>query len=241
MALEIGHIDALYRYPVKSMAGTRLAGADLAWHGIAGDRRLALRKMRDRGSFPWLSASTLPELLQFTPLVGDINEAGAPTHVRTPDGQELDTFGDALAADIERRHGAPVQMMALRQGIFDEASVSVISTDTVREIESAAGSAPDMRRFRPNIVVRLLRPDAFQEDQWVGGTLAFGEAGSGPRVSVTMPDERCSMVNLDPDSARSDPRVLRTIVRMNRNNAGIYGVVTRPGRLEVGQIVVLHT
>jgi hypothetical protein len=48
------------------------------------------------------------------------------------------------------------------------------------------------------------------------------------------------MVNLDPDSASSAPEVMKAVVRVNQNYAGIYGVVTRIGRLKVGQKVVLH-
>jgi antitoxin HicB len=39
------------------------------------------------------------------------------------------------------------------------------------------------------------------------------------------------MVNLDPDSARPAPEVMNAIVRANQNYAGIYGAVTRVGRL----------
>jgi hypothetical protein len=34
--------------------------------------------------------------------------------------------------------------------------------------------------------------------------------------------------------------VLKAVVRANQNNAGIYGTVTRVGRLAVGQTVRLH-
>ncbi len=54
-------------------------------------------------------------------------------------------------------------------------------------------------------------------------------------IGVTNHDERCSMVNFDPDSARQDAEVLRTIVRMRNNKAGVYATVTRRGRLAVGQ------
>jgi hypothetical protein len=47
------------------------------------------------------------------------------------------------------------------------------------------------------------------------------------------------MVNLDPDSARRAPDVLKAVVRANQNNAGIYGTVTRTGRLAVGQTMFL--
>jgi uncharacterized protein len=131
-------------------------------------------------------------------------------------------------------------MMHLRDGIFDEASVSVITADTVREIGRVAGRGPELRRFRPNIVVRLLRPNPFEEDKWLSGVLLFGEPGEGPRVSVTMRDARCSMVNFDPDSGRSTPEVLKSIVRANQNNAGIYGTVIRTGRLATGQTIRLQ-
>ena len=43
------------------------------------------------------------------------------------------------------------------------------------------------------------------------------------------------MINLDPDSAQALPRVLKSVVRVNQNNAGVYGSVTRTGTLAVGQ------
>jgi uncharacterized protein len=241
MALEIGRIEALFRYPVKSMRGEQLDGASLGWHGLDGDRRLALRRLDERGGFPWLTAGRLPDLTSFTPLRRDDGkDEGLPTHVRTPEGVEWPVFGDALAADVGRRYGAPVQMMQLRHGIFDDATLSVITSDTVREIGRLAGASPDVRRFRPNVVVRSTRAVPFEEDDWVGGVLTFGERDDAPAVSVTMRDVRCAMVNIDPDGGSSAPEVLKALVRANQNNAGVYGTVTRIGRLAVGQAVVLH-
>jgi uncharacterized protein YcbX len=241
MPIEIGHVEALFRYPVKSMGGERLEAAELGWHGFEGDRRLAFRRSDDRSGFPWLSASKLPDLLLFTPQRReDGAEGDLPTHVRTPDGKEMPVFGEDLAAEVGRRYGAPVQMMQLKHGIFDEASVSVIAFDTVRELGQLAGQSPDVRRFRPNILVRPLRSVPFQEDEWVGGVLSFGEGDAAPAITVTMRDARCSMVNLDPDSARSAPEVMKAVVRANQNNAGIYGAVTRIGRLAVGQTIFLR-
>jgi uncharacterized protein len=241
MLIKIGHVAAIFRYPVKSMGGERLEVANLGWHGLDGDRRLALRRTDDRSGFPWLSASKLPDLVLFTPLRReDGAEGDLPTHIRTPNGEEMPVFGEDLAAEVGRRYGAPVQMMQLKHGIFDEASISVIASDTVREIERLAGRSLDIRRFRPNVVVRLLRSGPFQEDEWVGGVLSFGEGDDAPAITVTMRDVRCSMVNLDPDSARPAPEVLKAVVREHQNTAGIYGAVTRIGRLAVGQTIFLR-
>jgi uncharacterized protein YcbX len=241
MPIEIGHVEALFRYPVKSMAGERLETATLGWHGLDGDRRLAFRRMDNRGGFPWLTASKLPDLLRFAPVRREDRADGdLLTHIRTPEGAEMPVFSEDLAAKIEHRCGASVQMMQLKHGIFDEASLSVIALDTVHEVSRLAGVGPDVRRFRPNVVVRLLRSLPFREDEWLGGVLSFGEEDTAPAIAVTMRDERCAMVNLDPDSATPTPEVMKAIVRRNENYAGIYGTVTRVGRLAVGQTLFLR-
>ena len=131
MLVDVGMVEAMFRYPVKSMAGEALAAADLGWHGLAADRRLALRRTADRSGSPWLTARALPELLRFVPVQRGAEAAAEfPTHVRSPEGEELPAFGEELASEIGRRCGTPVQMMRLNHGIFDAASVSLISTAT---------------------------------------------------------------------------------------------------------------
>src|ERR1700726_4816360 len=126
MPIEIGHVEAIFRYPVKSMAGEQLEGANLGWYGLDGDRRLAFRRINDHSGMPWLTASKLPDLLRFVPCRKDDPQEDIPTHIRTPDGEEMTVFGEDLAREVGRRYGAPVQMMQLRHGVFDEACISVI-------------------------------------------------------------------------------------------------------------------
>ena len=241
VATKIGQIEAIFRYPVKSMRGEALDSAALGWHGLDGDRRLAFRRLDERSGFPWLTASKLPDLILFTPQRSkDASGDALPTHVLTPEEEKLPVFGEALAAEVGRRYGAHVEMMQLKHGIFDDASVSVITSDTVREVCRLAGKGADVRRFRPNIVVRSTRAVPFEEDEWVGGVLTFGDGDDVPAVAVTARDVRCAMVNIDPDNGSFAPEVLKAAVRANENNAGIYGTVTRIGQLAVGQTVVLH-
>ena len=47
------------------------------------------------------------------------------------------------------------------------------------------------------------------------------------------------MINLDPDTATQDKRVLKTVVRLNKNNAGVYGTVVQTGTIRVGDPVSL--
>ena len=240
MRIKIGEVEALYRYPVKSMAGECVDVTDVGWHGLDGDRRLSFRRADDRGGFPWLQASRLPELILFVPLRLRPAVGNLPTHVRTPEGQELAVFGQELAREVGRRHGSPVEMMHLDRGIFDEASISVIASATVCEVARLAAQRPDVRRFRPNILIASQRSVPFEEDEWVGGVLWFGEVNEGAAIGITNRDERCSIVNFDPDSARPTPEVLKAVVRVRDNKAGVYGTVTRRGRVAVGLPVFLE-
>ena len=238
MPIKIGEVEALFRYPVKSMSGERLEAADVGWHGLDGDRRLAFHRLDDRGGFPWLTASKLPELILFAPQrrgPGDL-----PTHVRTPDGEELAVFGQELATEVGRRHGSPVEMMHLNRGIFDEASISLITSATVGEIGRLVAQPMDVRRFRPNILIASGPGVPFEEDGWVGGVLSFGDTDEAVTIAITNRDERCAMVNFDPDSARTDAGVLKAIVKNRDNKAGVYGTVTRRGRLAVGQPILFE-
>ncbi len=178
--MEVGRITAIFRYPVKSMAGESLDVARLGFHGIEGDRRFAFRRLADTSTFPWLTASKLPQLLLYKPFARDSSTADLlPTHVCTPDGKEYELRSDELREEVSRQCGSDVELMSLKHGIFDEACISVISLGTVHCIERESGRDLDLRRFRPNVVIETNSAEPFAEDKWVGRTLMFGEGNGG--------------------------------------------------------------
>jgi uncharacterized protein YcbX len=233
---RIGQVEALNRYPVKSMAGEALECAVLGWHGIEGDRRLSFRRIGEPVGFPWLTAGRFPELLLFQPLRAD-GDGDLPSRVRTPDGRELELAGAELRAELSQQFGKDVELMRLDHGIFDDAVLSLIAVDTLTAIERALDQPVDVRRFRPNVVVRGDDPRPFADDRWVGSVVSFGESEAGPAVAITLRDQRCSMINIDPDSADSDPSFMRAVVRLNDNNAGVYATVVRCGTIAVGDSI----
>jgi uncharacterized protein YcbX len=233
----LGTIQSLFRHPVKSMKAQRPTTLELSWHGVAGDRRFALRRVSVRGDFPYLTASKFPELLLYEPFGGGTSSPEGPaTHVRTPAGAEFELMDPALDQELSRRSGHEIQMMHHRHGIFDDGCVSILAASTLRAIEQEAGRELDVRRFRPNIVVHTESSRPFGEDEWLGRVLEFG-GQNGPKIHITSRDERCAMINLDPETARTDPQLMKIVTRLNQNCAGVYGVVVGTGTLAVGQPV----
>ena len=224
------------------MAGVSSDSASLNWYGLQGDRRFAFRRLNDKSDFPWLSASHFPELLLYHPLGHDEKaEEPLPTQVRTPEGMVLPIGSAELQQNVAERFGSPVELMKLKNGIFDEGIVSVINVATMSAISREAGQNLDTRRFRANIVIVSDTTEPFTEDSWVGGRLIFGGNESGPMLTVTNRDLRCMMINLDPDTAKQNPGLMKAVVRMNGNYAGAYASVARTGQISVGQSISLIT
>lgn len=241
--IPVGYVREITRYPVKSMAGIAAESAIVGWHGLAGDRRFAFRRIGADNGFPWLAASKLPELLLYQPIgLDESTGEPLPTHVRTQSGSLLEIGSAQLNQEIAQRFGSEVELMQFKHGIFDEAPISVISQSTITGIGREAGTKGDLdrRRFRANILVETDSDDLFLEDNWLGCTLVFGDAdAAGPAVHVTMPDVRCVMINFDPDTAAKDARLMKTVARLNQNNAGVYATVLRTGVIRVGDRVRL--
>lgn len=231
-ANEVARVAALWRYPVKSMAGQALDAAEVGWHGIAGDRRWAFVQERlVRSNFPWLTMRERSDLGRYRPrFADDSRPEQSDTVVVTPGGAELDVADPALAAEL----GGGVRLLRLNRGTFDAAPLSLISRQTVAALGRLAGLELDPRRFRANLVVDA--GAAFAEESWVGATIRFG----GARMRVDQRDERCVMVNIDPVSSQRDPRVLRAIAQNRGACLGVYGTPVEPGRVAVGDAVVLE-
>ncbi|TWU10332.1 MOSC domain protein [Novipirellula galeiformis] len=235
---RIGQISKLTRYPVKSMAGVEMEHSDLGWHGLVGDRRFGVRQMKNASGLAWLTANRMPELLMYRPCDFDTDSGERlPTRVQSPAGDVFEIEGDKLRAEIRDQIGCDVEVMAMKDGIFDDSPISVIATQTVSTLCNEAGVAVDSRRFRANIVLNCDEVAPFLEDDWVGRVLMFGVGNSAPAVQITKRDVRCKMIGLNPDTAQHDPSVVKSAVKLNENNAGVYGDVIRTGTISIGDPV----
>jgi len=152
------------------------------------------------------------------------------TLVRTPAGDELEVVDPALGAEL----GDGVRVIKQDRGVFDAMPLSLVSTQSVAALGALVGSELDPLRFRPNLLIDASEP--FEEETWVGSVVRVG----GISMRVDQQDERCVIVNVDPVTSARNPAVLRAIAQHRATCTGVYGSVVSPGRVAVGDPVVLE-
>ncbi len=231
-----GRVVSLWRYPVKSMGAEALDEIDVSWHGLAGDRRWAfVRDNAVHNGFPWMTIRDRSDMSHYVPSFTNPRRPEiSPTVVRTPAGAELDVSDPALAAEV-----CPEGAHLIRQarGAFDTFPLSLITTQTVAELGNIVGAALDVRRFRPNILVEATDDTPFQEDAWLGRVIRIGDM----QMRVDKRDGRCAVITIDPDTGEQNPAVLKAVADERQGCLGVYGSTVEPGRVAVGDELILST
>ena len=228
---ELGRVAAIWRYPVKSMAGESLTEVDVSWNGLAGDRRWAfVRDGMTHSNFPWLTIREQPAMCHYRPSFTDPDRPEASTTiVRTPTGAAFDVTDPALRAEL----GTSLPVIKTERGFFDAEPLSLVTTQTVAALAAMVGADLTPLRFRPNLVVTAADDAPFQEDAWVGSVLRVG----GMQMRVDKRDGRCVMVNVDPVTTLRNPAVLKAIAAERQACLGVYGSIVEPGQVAVGDPV----
>jgi uncharacterized protein len=206
----------------------------VTWNGVPGDRRWAfVRKGKVSSGFPWLTIRERPDMWRYRPsFVQPHLPDKSRTVVVTPTGAEFDIIAPALAAEL----GDGVSVIRSERGLFDAMPLSVVTTQTVKALSALSGTAIDARRFRPTLLIDGSSAAPFREDTWVGRVLRIGAL----RVRIDKRDQRCVMVNVDPETTRKSTAVLRAIARERNACLGVYGTIVEPGRVALGDPVALE-
>ena len=227
----------LWRYPVKSLQGEQVESVAVTGDGLEGDRRFVIHDLETGFG---LTARRVPELLFASArLRGD-----GGVDITLPDGspaRDDDALSAwlgrpvalrALDADVPRRYENPVvdfereserdwKPFSGAAGAFHDSPrvrVSLVSAATI--------GSWDRRRFRSNVLL-----DGEGEDSLVGSRVTLGDAV----IEVGERLERCVMTTRpQPGGIERDLQVLRTIARERDACLAVGGLVTREGRVSVG-------
>lgn len=229
-----GAVGELWRYPVSSMAGERLARVSIGAGGVAGDRIWGL-----------LDAAT-----------GRIASPGREKHFLGVPRAHARAAGHGVALSLDGEHWAGPEDAALLERLsrafgftpqlkpfdaagsggfrprYDHAPVHLVTTAALRSLgRELPGSVIDARRFRPNILVDW--PDgaeAIPEHGWIGREIRIGQVVLRGRE----PCGRCGFITIAQQELPQDVEILRTVVRRHGRHFGIYCDVVTPGEIAAG-------
>jgi uncharacterized protein YcbX len=148
---------------------------------------------------------------------------------------------------------APVHAEVLHLGdaspggtFHDFAPLHLLTTSTLARIaELSPHGAVEMKRYRPNVVVRTTAA-GFTENDWAGRDLRIG---GDLTIRVMARTPRCAIPTLEHGDLPRDVDALRVPAAHNRISpldglgpqpcAGVYAQVLHPGRIQVGDLVRL--
>ena len=205
-------VDAIWRYPVKTLAGEPLSVAELTGAGIAGDRVVyvrgpeGVRTSRRFHRLLGLKGTTSP--------TGDVLVNGMPWR----DFEVLKLIRKAAGEDAWLEESDMYDR-------FDVLPLLVATDGAVKEF------GRDVRRLRPNIVVG--GTVGMEETTWPGSELRIGDVG----IYLDSLRPRCPMTTVDPDTLERDPQVLRDIGQRFGGRLALNADVIRPGMIHVGDAV----
>ena len=259
----IGAVESLWRYPIKSMRGQEMPEAFMGFAGIYGDRCYAFKNSAARKGFPYLNANVQQQMLLYRPQFRHPERASQPPNlteatsiapgitpanadaedmlldVVTPSGEILSVDNPALVKLLGEGISEKNQLTLVRsdRALTDCRPVSLISLQTIRQIESELGMPLDKRRFRANIYLSFASEgDGVAENNFVGRRLRIGPKAT---IMVLERDPRCKMISLDPDTSEHNPEVLRKVAQAHGAFAGVYCAVLVEGLLKKADLIEL--
>jgi uncharacterized protein YcbX len=244
-SLQVGSVQALFRHPVKSMAGETLTTAHvLADHGVQGDRAFALLDVETcriaSGKHPKRWGRLLDYQARFVEPLAHGQRRG-PVSITLPDG----TTGRSDHSDVDRvlssALGREVRLVAEPppQATFDEHAPALdggrggplavgagagtfFDYAPIHLVTSATLSQLQELRPASRFDAARFRPNLVIDTGPARGfveTEWLGQVvaiGEQVRLCVTFPTPRCVMTTLAQGELPADPAILRTATEHNR-------------------------
>jgi len=238
MELEhLGTIKEIWRYPLSSMGGEQLQSVDIDKGGISGDRIWCIADVHTgEPAAPEKEARWRPILFLQSRL-----RVGTP-EIGLPDGAWLEVGSEDLDVKLSRHFGFDVSARpyekakrsehgSVATNRYDPSPLHLLTTGALDHLGTLLGEVTiDSRRFRPTVLLETSGQPDFVEKSWIGLRLQLGQAV----IRADEETKRCGMTLVAQPGLPENPEILRTILRQNRRNLGIYCTIDAPGLITVG-------
>jgi uncharacterized protein YcbX len=255
---QLGTLEALYRYPVKSMAGEEMDRAFVGFSGVLGDRAYAFQRSRGPKGFPWHTGREQENMLLFRPKYRHPEAIALPVDIEasfgmgpgvypvfppaeafaldvtTPDGRVFPVQSEELRTELEGKAGVVLRFS--ERSLCDCRPISLFGNASVRSLAKELGMPLDRRRFRANFYADWKSGVPYRENHLVGRTLQIGDR---LRIIILEQDPRCKMITIDPDTGKADKRILHHVIAEHGGAAGVYAAVLTEGVVRRGDPIYL--
>lgn len=238
----LGKVTEIWRYPVSSMGGERMASASLEPAGIPGDRLWGVTDLRNG------DVAAPEKRRHWRPLPNLFSRIAEGEPQIGRDGSWETAGSEAADALLSRFLGFPAALRAHSAYGGEEpgqvapryarANLHIVTTASMRHLASLLPDAGqvDPRRFRPNIVIETEDGfEGFVEHRIVGRTIAIGDT----RIAVSEPCARCSFTALAQGELAFEPAVLQAIAHHGEGGFGALCAIVQPGEIRLGDDVRL--
>lgn len=243
---EIGQVKELWRYPASSLGGEMLPALDFGYGGADGDR---LYGLIDAADGEIARPDRLPKWHKVPRIRARLDEARR-LQVMTPQGEWLAAPGADSQRAVSDYLGFAAAILPFEgetpdgytgphtRARYQKAPVHLLTTASLARLKALhPDGIHDRRRFRPSILVDMPEVEgSFPETEWIGRRLSIGDL----ELTIVEPCRRCGFTIISQEDIPADPGILRTLVRHNAHNIGVYCRVEKPARLRTGDAMRLH-
>ena len=241
-------VDSLWHYPVKGLSGACRETVYLeAGRHFPDDRVFAISNGHPKHAQltpgRWQKKALFLQQMKLEALAAldcrfegtrlDIHQNGREVLSADMDSAEGRRQIDGFFADFlgDRIPGAP-QLMRVSEGSYADTQAALISlggTASVARFAEITGTAPDVRRFRLNIMLETDTP--YAEAALVGHRVKLG----GAVLQIVAPVGRCAAIDVDPATAIRGPHCLPVMEeRLGHTDLGIFAEIIAPGTVRTG-------
>jgi len=258
---KIGTIESVWRYPMKSMRGEPADGVFVSYSGVMGDRVYALTSSTADQEFPWYTARRQENYILYKarfkrnkrtkqPAAMDIAldhpaglnppyppEGTFDVEIETPEGQIFDVRDPAFIAGLEGKYtDAKLTLQYTQRNMVDCRPVSLFSLQTVEQLRQETNLDIHPLQFRANFYINWDEGGPFYEDELVGKRIKIGD-----RLEVMILERgyRCKLMTIHPETAQSDTRLLKHVIKTRKGMAGVYAAVLKEGAVSSGDAVCI--